>query len=81
MVGAEPRPVEGAEEIARFLVGRAGAVSGVTITECTVNGQPGLVARAGRVTGAAYAFDLAGDRITRIRAVLDPAKLRPWTMA
>jgi RNA polymerase sigma-70 factor (ECF subfamily) len=26
-----------------------------------------------------YAFDLAGDRITRIWAIRNPDKLRPWT--
>jgi hypothetical protein len=26
-----------------------------------------------------FAFDIAGDRITRIWAVRNPDKLRPWT--
>jgi hypothetical protein len=26
-----------------------------------------------------YAFDVTGDRITHIWAVLNPDKLRPWT--
>ncbi|MGW5262171.1 RNA polymerase sigma factor SigJ [Microbispora sp. NPDC004025] len=79
LVSAEPRPVEGAERIARFFAERAGAVPGVTILERTVNGQPGLVARQDGVTVSVMAFDVAGDRITHIWAVLNPDKLRPWT--
>ena len=41
----ELRPVECAEQIARFLVDRASAVPDVTFLERTVNGQPGLVAQ------------------------------------
>jgi RNA polymerase sigma-70 factor (ECF subfamily) len=78
LVPASPHPVEGAEQIARFLAERADAVPDVTIVECTVNGQPGLAARMDGVTVSVLAFDLAGDRITRIWAVLNPDKLRPW---
>ncbi|MER6713022.1 RNA polymerase sigma factor SigJ [Streptomyces sp. NPDC000877] len=74
-------PVEGAEQIARFFVDRARAVPGVTLQECAVNGQPGLMARKDGVTVSVLAFDVAGDRITRIWAVLNPDKLRPWTAA
>ncbi|KAB8185907.1 RNA polymerase sigma factor SigJ [Microbispora catharanthi] len=76
---AEPRPVQGAERIARFFVDRASAVPGVTVLECTVNGQPGLVGRQEGVTVSVMAFDVAGDRITHIWAILNPDKLRPWT--
>jgi hypothetical protein len=31
------------------------------------------------VTVVVYAFDIAGDRIKHIWAVLNPEKLRPWT--
>ncbi|GIH62348.1 RNA polymerase sigma factor SigJ [Microbispora siamensis] len=79
LVGAALRPVEGAEQIARFFADRARAVPGVTILECTVNGQPGLVGRQDGVTVSVMAFDVAGDRITHIWAVLNPDKLRPWT--
>jgi RNA polymerase sigma-70 factor (ECF subfamily) len=30
---------------------------------------------------AGYAFEIAGDRIKRIWAILNPDKLRPWTTA
>ena len=79
LVRAELRPVEGAEQIARFFADRAGAIPNVAILECTVNGQPGLVAQAGGVTVSVLAFDVAGDRIKHIWAILNPGKLRPWT--
>jgi RNA polymerase sigma factor (sigma-70 family) len=78
LVRAELRPVEGAEQIARYLAGLAGR-PGLTILERTVNGQPGLVAQADGSTIAVYAFDVAGDRIRHIWTVLNPEKLRPWT--
>ncbi|HEX2314285.1 MAG TPA: RNA polymerase sigma factor SigJ [Thermomonospora sp.] len=79
LVTAEPRPVQGAEQVARFLTDRAGALSDVTILECTVNGRPGLAARRHGVTVVVLAFDITGDRIKHIWAILNPHKLRPWT--
>jgi RNA polymerase sigma factor (sigma-70 family) len=79
VVTAVLRPIEGAEEIARFYVGRASSVPNVTVLERTVNGQPGLVAQLNGVTALVMAFEIAGDRITHIWAILNPDKLRPWT--
>ena len=79
LVRAALRPVQGAEQIARFFVDRASALPSLTILERTVNGQPGLVAQLDGVTVAVYAFEVAGDRIKHIWAVLNPDKLRPWT--
>ncbi|WFE62949.1 RNA polymerase sigma factor SigJ [Micromonospora sp. WMMD714] len=81
LVRAELRPVEGAERIARFFAGRAGPAAGVTILERTVNGRPGLVAQLDGGVGAVLAFDVAGDRITRIWTILNPEKLRSWATA
>jgi RNA polymerase sigma factor (sigma-70 family) len=79
-VSAEPRPIEGGEQIARYLVDILGrAPSNVTFLERTVNGQPGLVAQLDGVTVAVYAFHVAGDRIKHIWAILNPDKIRPWT--
>ncbi len=72
------RPIEGAEQIARFFVDRASAVPNVTILERTVNGQPDLVAQQDGVTVAVLAFDVAGGRIKHIWAIRNPDKLRPW---
>jgi RNA polymerase sigma-70 factor (ECF subfamily) len=79
LVRAELRPVEGAEQVARFFVDRASAESHVRLLERTVNGQPGLVAQLDGVTVAVLAFDVADDRIKHIWAILNPDKLRPWT--
>jgi RNA polymerase sigma factor (sigma-70 family) len=74
------RPIEGGEHVARYAAGLlADRAPGLTILERTVNGQPGLVAQQDGVTVTVFAFDIAGDRITRIWAVRNPEKLRPWT--
>ncbi|HEX5288027.1 MAG TPA: RNA polymerase sigma factor SigJ [Streptosporangiaceae bacterium] len=73
------RPIEGGERIARYAVDLASRVTGgLTLLERTVNGQPGLVAQQDGVTVTVFAFDVDGDRITRIWAVRNPEKLRPW---
>jgi RNA polymerase sigma factor (sigma-70 family) len=80
LVSAEPRPVDGGEQVARYFVGLAGrAPSDVTFLERTVNGQPGLVAQQAGVTVVVMAFDVVGGRIRHIWAVLNPEKLGPWT--
>ena len=80
LANAALHPIEGAEQIARYVVDIASrAPSNVTILEHTVNGQPGLIAQQDGVTVTVFAFALAGDRITHIWAVRNPDKLRPWT--
>ncbi|GAA2277378.1 RNA polymerase sigma factor SigJ [Nonomuraea roseoviolacea subsp. roseoviolacea] len=79
VVSAVLDPVEGGERIARYLIEVTGRAPGMTILERTVNGQPGLVAQRDGVIEAVFAFEVAGERITRIWAVRDPDKLRPWT--
>ena len=78
LVRAELHPVEGARQVARFFADRARARPDLRILERTVNGQPGLVAQLDGVTVAVYAFDITGDRIKHIWAVLNPDKLRSW---
>jgi hypothetical protein len=79
LVGGAPRPIEGGEQIARFLVDVAGRVPNRTLLERTVNGQPGLVAQQDGVTVVVYAFEVAGGRIKHIWSVMNPDKLRRWT--
>jgi RNA polymerase sigma factor (sigma-70 family) len=80
LAAAALRPIEGGEQIARYLADLASqAPNNVTFLERTVNGQPGLVAQQDGVTVTVFAFDVAGDRITHIWAVRNPDKLRPWT--
>jgi RNA polymerase sigma factor (sigma-70 family) len=79
LTSAVTRPVEGGEQIARGCVEFARRAPGLEILECTVNGEPGLVAQWGGVAMAVVAFDIADDRIKHIWAVVNPEKLRPWT--
>ncbi|MGK5671810.1 RNA polymerase sigma factor SigJ [Micromonospora sp. URMC 106] len=79
LVTAALHPIEGAEQVARFFADRPAAAPGVTLEERTVNGQPGLVARLDGVTVSVMAFDVSGNRINHIWAVLNPDKLRSWT--
>jgi RNA polymerase sigma factor (sigma-70 family) len=79
LVSAALRPIEGGEQVARYLADTAGRAPSLTILERTVNGQPGLVAQQDGVILTVFAFDVADDRITRIWAVRNPDKLRPWT--
>jgi RNA polymerase sigma factor (sigma-70 family) len=80
LVSAGLHPIEGGELVARYLVDLAGrATADFTILERTVNGQPGLVAQQDGITVTVFAFAVAGGRITRIWAVRNPEKLRPWT--
>ncbi len=78
LAAAVPHPVEGGERVARYAVGLATRVSGMTLTETAVNGRPGLVARQEGVVVAVIAFDVAGDAIRRVWAVRNPEKLRRW---
>jgi RNA polymerase sigma factor (sigma-70 family) len=80
LVAAAPQPIEGAEQIARYVADLAARTPGnFTMLERTVNGQPGLVAQQDGVTVTVFAFDIADDRITHIWAVRNPEKLRAWT--
>ncbi|MFF7129012.1 RNA polymerase sigma factor SigJ [Streptomyces sp. NPDC008240] len=72
-------PVDGGEQVARYLVDLSARAVGMTVLERTVNGQPGVVVQQDGVTVAVLALDVVGDRIHRIWAVRNPEKLRPWT--
>ncbi|MET9515160.1 RNA polymerase sigma factor SigJ [Streptomyces sp. NPDC002994] len=79
LVGTVLRPVVGSERIAQYLIHIAGKAPGLTLLERTVNGRPGLVAQHAGITVTVAAFSLTGGRISRIWAVRNPEKLRPWT--
>jgi RNA polymerase sigma factor (sigma-70 family) len=72
-------PIEGAGQVARYLADVAAQAPGLAILERTVNGQPGLIAQHNGRTVTVFAFDITGDHITRIWAIRNPDKLRPWT--
>jgi RNA polymerase sigma factor (sigma-70 family) len=79
LVPAALSPREGADQVAHFLfsIFRARPANGALV-ERSVNGQPGLVGQQDGVTVVVYAFDVAGDQITRIWAILNPEKLEGW---
>jgi RNA polymerase sigma factor (sigma-70 family) len=73
-------PVEGGEQVARYLADLAVLAGGqLSIAEQTVNGQPGLVGQQDGRTVTVFAFDIADGRIRHIWAIRNPDKLRPWT--
>ncbi|MFE9928405.1 RNA polymerase sigma factor SigJ [Streptomyces sp. NPDC005533] len=79
LVGTVLRPVVGSARIAEYLIHIADKAPGLTLLERTVNGRPGLVAQHRGITVTVAAFGLNDDRVTRIWAVRNPEKLRPWT--
>ncbi|MFI2410631.1 RNA polymerase sigma factor SigJ [Streptomyces sp. NPDC018947] len=79
LAGAALRPVEGASRIAQYMIAIADKAPGLELLERSVNGAPGLVARRAGAVMTVAAFDVAGGRVTRIWAVRNPEKLRPWT--
>jgi len=81
LVPAALLPIEGRERIGRYFMEIARNVASLNLLERTVNGQPGLVGLQDGVIVTVFAFDIADDRITRIWAVRNPDKLRPWTTA
>jgi hypothetical protein len=48
--------------------------------ERSVNGVPGLVAQRAGVVMTVASFDFSDGRVTRIWAVRNPEKLRPWAL-
>ena len=74
------KPIEGGEQIARYLVGIARNMPELTILDRSVNGRPGLVATRDDIAVTVAAFEVADDRITRIWAVRNPDKLTSWSL-
>ncbi|MFG2797707.1 RNA polymerase sigma factor SigJ [Streptomyces pseudovenezuelae] len=79
LVSALPVPLHGGEPIARFLAGLVAGAPELSLLERTVNGRPGLVVQVHDTVEAVLALDVEDDRITRVWAVPNPEKLRPWT--
>ncbi|MFD3419660.1 RNA polymerase sigma factor SigJ [Streptomyces decoyicus] len=78
MVGTVLRPVEGGTRIAQYMVAIADKAPGLELLERSVNGVPGLVAQRAGVVMTVASFDVSDGRVTRIWAVRNPQKLRPW---
>jgi RNA polymerase sigma-70 factor (ECF subfamily) len=78
MVGTVLRPVAGGARIAQYMVAIADKAPGLELLRRSVNGVPGLVARRAGVVVTVASFDVSDGRVTRIWAVRNPEKLRPW---
>lgn len=81
MVGTVLRPVEGGARIAQYMVAIADKAPGLELMERSVNGVPGLVAQRDGAVMTVASFDVSDGRVTRIWAVRNPEKLRPWALA
>jgi RNA polymerase sigma-70 factor (TIGR02957 family) len=76
-VTAARRPVAGADNVARWLLGVLAkpVTQGVAMEVTKINGEPALLATAnGEVVGS-VSFELDGDRIIGLRMMLNPDKL------
>ncbi|RPF38372.1 RNA polymerase sigma factor SigJ [Streptomyces sp. TLI_185] len=78
LVGTVLRPVEGGARIAQYMVAIADKAPGLELLERSVNGAPGLVAQRAGVVMTVASFDVSDGRVTRIWAIRNPEKLRPW---
>jgi RNA polymerase sigma factor (sigma-70 family) len=78
LVSAALRPIEGGEQVARYLAALLGRLPGLTITEAAVNGQPGLVAEQDGAVVTVFAFGIAADKVARIWIIRNPNKLTRW---
>ncbi|MEH6373957.1 RNA polymerase sigma factor SigJ [Streptomyces sp. KLMMK] len=79
LAGTVLRPVEGGTRIAQYMIAIADKAPGLELLQRSVNGAPGLVARRAGVVMTVASFDVSDGRITRIWAIRNPQKLRPWT--
>ena len=79
VVSALRDPIEGSERIANGFVEIARRFgTTMTVRECMVNGQPGLMAQEGGEVVVVMAFEIAGDLVKNIWAMRNPQKLRAW---
>ena len=74
---AARKPIRGPMRVARFFASVWKKATGqVSLHLVRVNGTPGLVIYLGSRPYTVVAFDIAGDRITAVRTVVNPEKLR-----
>ncbi|MFI7452711.1 RNA polymerase sigma-70 factor [Nonomuraea sp. NPDC049714] len=73
---AAPRPITGADKVARFIVAGLGKAEVALTGESTVvNGNPALLVRVDGEIDGVIAIDVEGARITGLYYVRNPAKL------
>jgi RNA polymerase sigma-70 factor, ECF subfamily len=74
-VPARRTPLEGADQVARFVIAMAAARTHMRQHVRTVNGQPGLVTTEDGAVVAVMGFEAADGQITEIDLVMNPDKL------
>ncbi|MGW5382472.1 hypothetical protein [Nocardia sp. NPDC003963] len=75
--GVARRPLRGAAQVARYLAATASrSVASVQTCVHEVNGVPALLAWSGSVLVGVLVPEIADGRITVVRIVADPDKLR-----
>ena len=75
-VAAARRPIHGADNVARFLLGLQRKFEGrLRMRPARVNGQPALVGTLDGERASVLVLDIAGERIGAIRLVVNPDKL------
>ena len=73
---AVPRPVIGAEKVARFIArALSKSLASFDVVPTVVNGGPGFVLREGGRVSGVVAFDFGAGRIAAVRIVVNPDKL------
>ncbi|MGW3248773.1 RNA polymerase subunit sigma [Streptomyces sp. NPDC001070] len=77
-VRAPVRPVHGSEQVARSLLTLVAGRPRVSLSDQSVNGRTGLVARYNGLVAAVISLDIADHRVAQAWIVLNPDKLRPW---
>jgi RNA polymerase sigma-70 factor (ECF subfamily) len=77
-VAAARRPIVGAQQVARFVLGVARTLPpDLEIRVAEVNGQPGILAFFGGQPFSAIVLEMAEGKIHGLRIVVNPDKLRP----
>ncbi|MEU9143783.1 RNA polymerase sigma-70 factor [Streptomyces sp. NPDC048349] len=78
VVSAARRPLQGPDRVARWLLGVLAKpdVRGMEMRITEINGEPGLLLVLGGAHIGAVTFEAAGGRITALRFVVNPQKLR-----
>jgi RNA polymerase sigma-70 factor (ECF subfamily) len=79
-VAAALHPVRGADAVARCLAELLSGQPGTAPAVEAVNGQAGVVLRRAGAVVAVVSLSVAGAKVAAVWIVLNPDKLRHWTV-